>query len=101
MSESAHSHIHSEKESNGLDAHSANMWKGFVAMIGLVLFFFTEKLLTMISECRRNNEIRRQVIQLLSYFISLRNPSFSKNFNKCINADTSPCKGYKRSRKCK
>ena len=66
MSTSQHSHSHESSQSHlsidhGDEDHNTNMWKGFVAMIGLVMFFFTEKALNIISEWKKYNENRNQV----------------------------------------
>ncbi|XP_011503423.1 PREDICTED: zinc transporter foi [Ceratosolen solmsi marchali] len=66
MSESQHSHSHENSQSHlpvdhREDEHNTNMWKGFVAVIGLVMFFFTEKALNIISEWRRYNQNRSQI----------------------------------------
>lgn len=55
-----HSHIHLVVD-HSEDVHSTNMWKGFVAVIGLVLFFFTEKALNIIAEWKRYNQSRIEV----------------------------------------
>ncbi|XP_011149779.1 zinc transporter foi isoform X2 [Harpegnathos saltator] len=41
--------------------HNLNMWKGLVAMMGFVLFFFTEKALTMIAEWRKHRQRRNKL----------------------------------------
>ncbi|XP_058806546.1 zinc transporter foi isoform X2 [Phymastichus coffea] len=64
MSHHSHSHDNSHTHlsvSHSQDEHNTNMWKGFVAMIGLVIFFFTEKVLNIISEWRRYNQSRSKV----------------------------------------
>ncbi|KAG7209686.1 hypothetical protein KM043_011331 [Ampulex compressa] len=43
------------------DQHNINMWKGLVAMMGLVLFFFTEKALTMLAEWRKHRQRRNKL----------------------------------------
>ena len=63
MSQASHSHGHGH---DGLVVdheadHNANMWKGLVAMLGLVLFFFTEKSLTMLAEWRKYRQRRNKV----------------------------------------
>ncbi|XP_046747138.1 zinc transporter foi isoform X2 [Diprion similis] len=52
---------HGESLSNTKHDHDTNMWKGFVAMMGLVLFFFTEKALTMIAEWRKSRQRRTKL----------------------------------------
>lgn len=46
---------------NHLDQHTLNMWKGLVAMMGVVLFFFTEKALNMLAEWRKHRQRRNKV----------------------------------------
>ncbi|XP_032672948.1 zinc transporter foi-like isoform X2 [Odontomachus brunneus] len=41
--------------------HNMNMWKGLVAMMGFVLFFFTEKALTMLAEWRKHRQRRNKL----------------------------------------
>jgi hypothetical protein len=72
MSESQHSHSHENSQSHlsidhREDEHNTNMWKGFVAVIGLVMFFFTEKALNIISEWRKYNRNRSQVSIIYNY----------------------------------
>lgn len=43
------------------DLHNLNMWKGLVAMIGLVLFFFAEKALTMFAKWRKLRQRRNKL----------------------------------------
>lgn len=66
MSNSHHSHSHENSHThlsvnNTEDDHNENMWKGFVAVIGLVLFFFTEKALNIIAEWKKFNQSRSEV----------------------------------------
>ncbi|XP_011161229.2 zinc transporter foi isoform X2 [Solenopsis invicta] len=67
-----HSHEHDDQEhehhheSNALlidhvNLHTMNMWKGLVAMMGFVLFFFTEKALNVISEWRKHYQHRKKL----------------------------------------
>lgn len=58
----SHNHDHDSINANH-DSHNLNMWKGFVAMIGLTLFFFTEKALNIIVEWRKYNKRQKQVLQ--------------------------------------
>jgi hypothetical protein len=37
------------------------MWKGLVAALGLVFFFFTEKCLTLVGEWRKKQQRRKKV----------------------------------------
>lgn len=41
--------------------HDLNMWKGLVAALGLVFFFFTERCLTLVGEWRKQRQRRRKV----------------------------------------
>jgi hypothetical protein len=64
-----HSHTssptHRGSEHDGLSSaeveHDLNMWKGLVAALGLVFFFFTEKCLTLVGEWRKQRQRRRKV----------------------------------------
>ncbi|XP_071638405.1 zinc transporter foi isoform X1 [Temnothorax longispinosus] len=44
-----------------VNLHSMNMWKGLVAMMGFVSFFFTEKALNVISEWRKHWQHRKKL----------------------------------------
>lgn len=46
---------------NHKEQHDMNMWKGLVAMMGLVIFFATEKALTMLAEWRKHRQRRNKV----------------------------------------
>ncbi|XP_012252567.2 zinc transporter foi [Athalia rosae] len=67
MSSSGHSHSHEHQTGHEHHFHSSesdhdlNMWKGLVAMMGLVLFFFTEKALTMVAEWRKSRQRRNKL----------------------------------------
>lgn len=57
-------HEHQESGASMIDhneQHNTNMWKGLVAMMGLVLFFVTEKALTMLAEWRKHRQRRNKV----------------------------------------
>nr|XP_012139836.1 PREDICTED: zinc transporter foi isoform X2 [Megachile rotundata] len=61
-----HSHEHSHYDDNHGEAdqkeqHNMNMWKGLVAMMGLALFFFTEKALMMLAEWRKLRQRRNKL----------------------------------------
>lgn len=47
---SSSSHGHGEQDQHN---HSDSMWKGLVAMLGVVFFYFTEKCLSLITEWRK------------------------------------------------
>lgn len=55
--EGSHSHDHEHEH----DAHSDNMWKGLVASLGVVFFFFTEKCLTLCAEWRKRHQRKSRV----------------------------------------
>ncbi|KAK0073466.1 hypothetical protein PV325_009691, partial [Microctonus aethiopoides] len=59
------SHSHeigvSPVEMNHEEMHNLNMWKGLVAMMGLILFFFTEKALSMIAEWRKYRQRKNKL----------------------------------------
>ncbi|XP_015116641.1 zinc transporter foi [Diachasma alloeum] len=40
--------------------HNSNMWKGLTAMMGLILFFFTEKALSIVAEWRKYRQRRNK-----------------------------------------
>lgn len=62
MSHHNHEHIHNDHvELDSKEEHNMNMWKGLVAMMGLALFFFTEKALTMLAEWRKLRQRRNKV----------------------------------------
>lgn len=55
-------HSHENALSNDhVDQHTLNMWKGLVAMMALVMFFFTEKALNMVAEWRKKRQRRNKV----------------------------------------
>ncbi|XP_018340535.1 PREDICTED: zinc transporter foi-like isoform X2 [Trachymyrmex septentrionalis] len=61
-----HEHEHHHDDSNALlidhvNLHSMNMWKGLVAMMGFVIFFFTEKALNVISEWRKHWQHKKKL----------------------------------------
>lgn len=69
---SSHSHDGGHETMSMIDheaAHNENMWKGLVAMLGLVLFFFTEKALTLIAERRKQHQKRNKVYCQLSVIL--------------------------------
>ncbi|KOC69467.1 Zinc transporter foi [Habropoda laboriosa] len=62
-----HNHDHTyhddddHAEADHKEQHNTNMWKGLVAMMGLALFFFTEKALTMLAEWRKLRQRRNKL----------------------------------------
>ncbi|XP_011880537.1 PREDICTED: zinc transporter foi-like isoform X3 [Vollenhovia emeryi] len=58
-----HGHHHDENGSSidHMTLHSMNMWKGLVAMMGFVTFFFTEKALNVISEWRKHWQHKKKL----------------------------------------
>lgn len=44
------------------DQHEKNMWRGFVAMIGLIFFFFMEKCLTLCAEWRKQRQLKKNKV---------------------------------------
>nr|CAD7200627.1 unnamed protein product [Timema douglasi] len=56
MSSKSESHV----QSDGTDSHDLNMWKGLVAALGVVFFFFTEKCLTLVAEWRKTVQKKRK-----------------------------------------
>ncbi|XP_012171882.1 zinc transporter foi isoform X2 [Bombus terrestris] len=62
MSHHNHEHIHNDHvELDSKEEDNMNMWKGLVAMMGLALFFFTEKALTMLAEWRKLRQRRNKL----------------------------------------
>jgi zinc transporter 10 len=61
----AHTHTHHGSQhdsiSSAKDEHDLTMWKGLVAALGLVFFFFTEKCLTLVGEWRKRRQRRKKV----------------------------------------
>lgn len=61
----SHTHAHHGSQHDSLasaeDEHDLSMWKGLVAALGLVFFFFTEKCLTLVGEWRKQRQRRRKV----------------------------------------
>lgn len=67
-----HEHHHDSALSiDHVNLHSMNMWKGLVAMIGFVSFFFTEKALNMISEWRKHWQHRKKVNKRGSFVVNV------------------------------
>lgn len=65
-----HEHHHDESSSiDHMNLHNMNMWKGLVAMMGFVSFFFTEKALNMISEWRKHWQHRKKVKKRRSFVV--------------------------------
>lgn len=52
---------HSHGSGSSQDEHDINIWKGLTAMLGVVFFYFTEKFLTMVVECRKKKQRKTQV----------------------------------------
>lgn len=50
----AHVHTHGHETS-----HDENMWKGFVAMLGLTFFFFMERIILFIAKWRKMKQLRK------------------------------------------
>lgn len=80
MSHHSHEYIHNDHELDFKEQHNMNMWKGLVAMMGLALFFFTEKALTMLAEWRKLRQRRNKVI--ISFKLTLE-ININKNINFC------------------
>jgi len=57
-----HSHSHTDLPEGSDDSHDANIWRGLVAMLGVVFFYFTEKCLTMVAECRKKRQRKTQLM---------------------------------------
>lgn len=56
-----HSSNDDNHDTDHKEQHNMNMWKGLVAMMGLALFFFTEKALMMLAEWRKLRQRRNKV----------------------------------------
>lgn len=68
-----HEHNHDENGEfliDHMNLHSMNMWKGLVAMMGVVLFFFTEKALNVISEWRKHWQHKKKVNKSKSFVVN-------------------------------
>jgi hypothetical protein len=48
------------------------MWKGLVAALGLVFFFFTEKCLTLVGEWRKRRQRKKKVGTILTFMSQTR-----------------------------
>lgn len=46
---------------DAVDEHNANVWKGFVAMTGIIFFYFVEKFLTLGAEWRKRRQKKHKV----------------------------------------
>lgn len=55
-----HSHTHSVAAADD-DDHKGTMWKGLAVLLGLIFFFFTEKILMLCSEWRKKQQRSRRV----------------------------------------
>lgn len=70
---SSHHHHHSDNDENGThqDHHghgvgeNMNMWKGCVAMLGLVFFFFMERMIIIAAKWRKTRQLKDKVILLM------------------------------------
>lgn len=67
----AHDHSKVLSDSHGAEEaeHDMNLWKGFVAALAVVFFYFTEKCLSLLTEWRkrrqRNSNVCYQIITLI------------------------------------
>ena len=59
--EHTHDHVRDDNDDDHKAQHNINMLKGLVAMMGLVLFFFTEKALTLLAEWRKLRQRRNKL----------------------------------------
>lgn len=69
----SHNHDHdgdNHDHGDGEDQHEKNMWRGFVAMLGLIFFFFMEKCLTLGAEWRKQRQLRKNKVNKLLYSFS-------------------------------
>lgn len=55
----SHSHSHSLEI---VDSHDLNMWRGLVAMFGIIFLYFTEKGLTFIADWRKQKQRKKQAL---------------------------------------
>lgn len=79
-------HIHSHEETGstscdyGEEHHDDNMWKGFAAMLGLILFFFVEKVIIIVAKWRKEKQMKEKVrgisiiFRILILFVQLQIP---------------------------
>lgn len=54
-------HEHSRSEHGQEAIHDENMWKGFVAMLGLVLFFVVERIIVIVAKWRKERQLKHKV----------------------------------------
>lgn len=81
---SAHGHDHNS-DTDAQDPHEKNMWRGFVAMLGLIFFFFMEKCLTLGAEWRKQRQLRKnQVISRFPHNLENFRDTIIKFINKCF-----------------
>lgn len=58
-----HDHAHSEhnQHDDNHHDHDENMWKGVVAMLGLVFFFFMERVIIIVAKWRNRRQMKQKV----------------------------------------
>lgn len=54
-----HGHEHGESAQNH---HDDNMWKGFTSMMGLIFFFFMERMITLGAKWRKTVQLKEKVL---------------------------------------
>lgn len=89
------SHTHTESHSHDHDDlitsnHDDNMWKGFVAMMGLIFFFFMERLITLGAKWRKHRQLRgkvcrylRDVMFLYQFFLNFADAVKAESYESC------------------
>lgn len=87
--------IHAEVGDHG---HTVTMWKGLAVMLGIVFFFFTEKVLNLGSEWRKRRQRNRKVNDALSVNKHHVRP-FTLIFNFTAGSGTFPRSNTQRKRR--
>lgn len=51
--------------------HEVNMWKGCVAMLGLVFFFFMERMITIAAKWRKSRQLKDKVRKSMTWSVMI------------------------------
>lgn len=54
-------HTHGHGHEHDIDSDDRNMWKGFVAMLGLIFFFMMERIIMLASKWRKRMQLKYKV----------------------------------------
>lgn len=71
MISSHESQGHDRDEQHHSHDGNMNMWKGCVAMLGLVFFFFMERMITIAAKWRKTRQLKDKVILISDLIISI------------------------------